>query len=225
MKGEVIDVSRVRDKAQAILARGQEKRGTWTPKLGSAPLKRYMWWEEQTGYNKPIENFCHYFWVVVFFAPLLSFKQTRFGSWLGGRLSRIGARIEPGLYSDRTLQWVTIGASGLFVAALYAVGVAKLWPETGWWSLLWAAALLAASVSIVIAICVAIIYSAILLHHVYKRAKQAERPDSKPVVVRVVNAARTTGEYAVLVGQIARTKKWRICPIVVLPTKGEVDGA
>lgn len=60
---------------------GEEHRKTFQPSVSGVPLRVFRWWENKTGkYKRPV-NFCHFFWAVVLWAPLLWLRQ-RAGKFL-----------------------------------------------------------------------------------------------------------------------------------------------
>lgn len=68
----------IAEKTRATLERGKENRGDFTPKSGSLPVKLYNYWLKNSGSKRAArissgnqrENFCHYWRVVAFWAPL-----------------------------------------------------------------------------------------------------------------------------------------------------------
>jgi ABC-type multidrug transport system fused ATPase/permease subunit len=67
-------MSRLRDKVAAHRRQGEERRGTYVPAVDGAPLRVYQWWHAKTGSTIERDNFCHYWRVVIFWAPLLGIR-------------------------------------------------------------------------------------------------------------------------------------------------------
>jgi uncharacterized membrane protein HdeD (DUF308 family) len=59
-----------RERATAIREEGTLARRDWSPSADSFHWKIYQWWRTHDGKAPLRENWCHYFWVVVFWAPL-----------------------------------------------------------------------------------------------------------------------------------------------------------
>lgn len=53
---------------------GDLHRHTFRPTVSGTPAKIFFWWEGQTGKIKRPINFCHFFWTVVLWSPLLWLK-------------------------------------------------------------------------------------------------------------------------------------------------------
>lgn len=60
------------ERTRAVRTQGEIARRDWNPQPGSVHLRMYQWWQERSkqGYDRPRENFCHYWRVVVIWAPL-----------------------------------------------------------------------------------------------------------------------------------------------------------
>jgi hypothetical protein len=69
-------MSRLRDKVATLRRQGEERRGTYVPAVDGAPLRVYQWWHTKTNSDIERDNFCHYWRVVVFWAPLLGVRLT-----------------------------------------------------------------------------------------------------------------------------------------------------
>lgn len=63
-------MSQLRLKADKIQAEGAEKRRDWNPSVNSSHYKVYRWWLRKSGKFRQRENFCHYWRVIVLWAPL-----------------------------------------------------------------------------------------------------------------------------------------------------------
>lgn len=70
----------IRSSIDSLKNFGNNHRATWRPfDEDSVVTRTYNWWRSETNYTPPRgrENFCHYFWVIVFFAPLLWIRQEK----------------------------------------------------------------------------------------------------------------------------------------------------
>jgi len=66
-------MSELRERARAIKAAGEEARGEFTPT--GAPLKVYSYWAKRSRHAPDRENFCHFWRVVMFWAPLMALRN------------------------------------------------------------------------------------------------------------------------------------------------------
>lgn len=67
--------SRLRDRARQVRERGTRERRNWNPSPESAHYRLYRKWDEITGKAPAKENFCHYWRVVLLWAPFALFRQ------------------------------------------------------------------------------------------------------------------------------------------------------
>lgn len=60
------------ERTRMVRTQGEIARRDWNPQPGSVHLRMYQWWQERSkhGYDRPRENFCHYWRVVMIWAPL-----------------------------------------------------------------------------------------------------------------------------------------------------------
>jgi hypothetical protein len=58
------------EKAREVLERGATRRGTWSPKADGMSRRIYKWWQARSNDVRSQENFCHYWRVVLIWAPL-----------------------------------------------------------------------------------------------------------------------------------------------------------
>lgn len=63
----------LREKAQEVKAAGEAARGDFTP--SGAPLRAYKYWAARSKNVPDRENFCHFWRVVVFWAPFMAFRR------------------------------------------------------------------------------------------------------------------------------------------------------
>lgn len=221
-------MSRIRRKSEIVLEKGKSDRASWSPQLGSAPLRHYMWWRSQTGKYRAQENFCHFWRVVLIWAPLLRLRKAIH-------------------FKNRRINWsaVLLAVYALFV---YSCIVTMTWSETGWWSFIVAPLLLLAMLAIVLG---AIVTLALTVDRVDEAARTRirKRAHSRAMYTPELQAdmktepkaprrhfrdtwlygaltramrpvARFLGscvDYIVLLAQVVRVKKWKICPIVNIP--------
>jgi MFS family permease len=98
-------MSRFRKKAEDVYAQGALERGEFQPT--GAPLKVYQYWHSRTKNAPANENFCHFWRVVAFWAPLMKIRSG---------LSRM---------AEKPLTW-------LFVFLAYAAGMIALGVFVSW---------------------------------------------------------------------------------------------
>ena len=81
-----------RDKAAEITAKGEARRGHFSPDADSAHLKVYKWWVENSNYGETPqrENFCHYWRVVLIWSPLIwvAFKVIGGIEWITSKFPK-----------------------------------------------------------------------------------------------------------------------------------------
>lgn len=221
-------MSHIGKKTESILEKGKRTRETWSPKLGGAPLRHYVWWREQTGKYRAQENFCHFWRVVLIWAPLLRLRQLT----LDRRLVKGFRRKING--SNVLLAAAALYFTAVFVSGSVAVGRA-MWDMFAAWSILLAPLSVVVFVVALAGCLFAIGYFFKAIAWLYQRlavsrgwtnrSRRPRKPASRreiPLVVRqsrdkVGRFGRSTGEYAVLVAQVVRVKKWKICPLVQIP--------
>jgi len=63
-------MSQLRQQATVLKTAGAATRRNWNPSPDSSHFKVYRWWLRKSGKQVPVENFCHYWRVVVLWAPL-----------------------------------------------------------------------------------------------------------------------------------------------------------
>lgn len=63
-------MSQLRQRAAQVKEVGAMERRNWNPAPGSAHHKIYRWWQRKSGKHVPVENFCHFWRVVLIWAPL-----------------------------------------------------------------------------------------------------------------------------------------------------------
>lgn len=229
-------------KTEQIVKQGRHERGRYDPEPGSVPYRLYQDYVRRGGYVPDQENFCHFWRVVVFWAPAMwlrdhtvntdgfkSFVLSPAGRVLRGvgrvisfpfrLLGRGITKIENHFNLDAEDIFMYI-LSGLLVASvlsmLVSLGVTK-----AWWMPFVVIAGFAAFCGVVIGI------SALLENASEKRRKRLrDAIDSGELTLdqywalrvkkpgRVKRFFRGVGQLLVLLAQIIRVKKWKICPLV-----------
>jgi len=63
-------MSDFKDKSEQVLEDGKAARATFQPPVDSAPLRAYQYWLKSTGREPFRDNFCHFWRVVLIWAPL-----------------------------------------------------------------------------------------------------------------------------------------------------------
>lgn len=83
-------------KSQEILERGRQERATFTPEPDSAPTRAYWYWvnKRRDGVRPRNENFCHFWRVILIWAPLAWFMdKVKFAAkpigWIGRQFKKI----------------------------------------------------------------------------------------------------------------------------------------
>lgn len=225
-------MSRIRRKSEAVLDRGRQDRDTWSPQLGSAPLRHYMWWRQQTGKYRAQENFCHFWRVVLIWAPLLRLRKAN-------------------PFKGRSVDWKLVGIACCVLAA-YALVVSLTWDAFSWWSLLIAPVVMLLWSGVIVGFSTLLdllggkLRSARANRRIHRRttvrqedtfeivgavaSEDAKRPRKRlrdtRLYVALSRVARpvarflsSCADYVVLLAQVIRVKKWKICPIVEIPDR------
>jgi hypothetical protein len=230
-------------KREEILSEGAKQRGEFSPQPGSAPLRAYNYYVSKGGYVPPTENFCHFWRVVVIWAPLYAFYfkvlvpfgNSPVGRGLGALFASParGARKVHSTYTNHVPQHIRkkvpeyafkgfITLILLFVLFALGLGFVDNWLVT----------------TGVIAFFATVIGAAIGVGTLVERAAERERAERRALMERYWNneidypfprttkakksgpvkrALQTVKEYLILLAQIVRVKKWKICPIVQIP--------
>lgn len=242
----------LRSKARAIENQGKAARTDYTPQ--GKPLDVYKWWVDNGGDPRRPENFCHFWRVVVIWAPIeyILFKfieatntKTKIG--LGTSLyatlavilgvifvwkitiDMIGIPIVAGIvvalfygltqipFIDRhgeDIIIIIVGALAVFViGAIFVSGLLSF----GWWFLLGFVGILA-GVGIFALISIAASWGVGLAVEHHREVKKNRVVDSPAIEPKGPGIAKRffsgVGDFLVLLAQIVRVKKWKICPIV-----------
>lgn len=231
----------LQEKQAAILAEGKRRRGNFSPAPGSAPLRAYNYWAENGGTVPKQENFCHFWRVVVIWAPIYWLIFNVVEPIFTNRVSRAVGRGIAWVFetpykaytnkwtlSQRRKFWDRLGitlVSMIGVALLVVVGTLFVMNFGDAWL---PTLLVFGGVATLFAVIIGLAY-------VYDELKT--RYDAKRFVARqeaiengnftwaepkepgrVKKFFRGIGDFFTLIAQIIRVKKWKICPLVQIPT-------
>ena len=259
-------MSKFRERAREIRAKGVAERGNFT--MRGVPLKIWNYWYSKTDKVIDRENFCHYWRVVFFWAPLyfLADKILDFLDTLAGKilvtLAVIGlvvwgatasvdfmilllvmlgvtvfvtlifglAHLAEKNLSPKTRRRLGTTIAWILLAAVAAVLLLLLylaWLDFGIIAFAWIFGVLA----FVVALGFGMAYLADLL--VGRRAVNIDRdheelmayvnehghmPEAEPREPgRVSKFFSGIGDFVVLIAQVVRVKKWKICPMAEVP--------
>ena|GEM_PF-5637486 len=225
-------MSRIGEITDDVVRRGREKRETWSPKVGGVPLRRYQWWCKETGNYRSQENFCHYWRVALIWAPLLRLRRS------------LTPRKLRGLDADDVMLVVMLLMCAAGLVALAAYLAASLWSAIGAWAIVAAPAIIvgfiAAAVGTLAGIgvscertakyvkgrrCRKRLNAPVPVTSVSRETRPPKQRRAWPAVMRgllwigrpIGRVLAAVWEYVVLVAQVVRVKKWKICPIVEIP--------
>jgi hypothetical protein len=232
------------EKADAILAEGRAQRGEYDPEPGSVPYRLYQDYVSRGGRVPPQENFCHFWRVVVFWAPLMwlrdktvntdgfkSFMRTKVGgaaSVIGNVIAtpfRLAGRVERAAkdkWGDENVDdfgWIVLFTlMGLFVLT-FLVGIGT---STSWWVPLVIVAGLAALFGMIVGLAELATRAADKNRIAQNAAWEAyfndegPRPGSKvrKEPGKIKKFFIAIKDFLVLAVQVVRVKKWKICPLV-----------
>jgi hypothetical protein len=238
------------DKKKEVLERGKAERGEYTPDPNSVPARMYRYWYKHTEFPPARENFCHYWRVVVFWAPLWwVFNHTAVlvlnpvVDWVdrggGDRLAHIlsaparGYR-KIGTKAGRKKFWEYVGWGIVGLFALFCIAsLVMAFIKTPLAALIWVGILVGT-----VAVLIGAAMGLSRLGAIFEKKRRAQyealvddylegKTDVPPWVAmhekkpsRVKRFFRGVGDFLVLLAQIVRVKKWKICPLVEIPTEG-----
>ena len=236
----------LQDRTEAVLTKGKQERGQFTPEPNSVPTRLYNFWvnEFHDGEYPRNENFCHFWRVVVIWAPItwllvkvvFPFFESRAMKVVGRVLAKPFALVHRGYTSlgterSRKKFWdrVGYGVVGLMgLIALCILGWIAL-QETG-------AFFIVLGILVgVVAIVIGLFYVGDLLTR-ERRAKKAAAQEARRQAWyrdeisdaeyfggpqkppgRVKKFFAGLGDFFVLIANVVRVKKWKICPLVEVP--------
>lgn len=246
----------LRDKAREVRERGVQERGNFEPH--GVPLKMYKYWLDNSSskkrnrifFKEERENFCHFWRVVMFWAPMvyvkqkfLDFMETSLG------LASVALLLVSALIFAMATSETFLVAVGIIAAAAAAIAavvgllflIDKFWPKSwrrntekaflGLLAVSTAGVVIFALTMATIDIgwifwayvagaligCTGILLGALFLGDFIsgKRALAKERTVAEPGTAgKSGGFFKGVGDFIVLVAQIVRVKKWKICPFV-----------
>jgi hypothetical protein len=181
------------------------------------------------------ENFCHFWRVVLIWAPLLRLRKLTLDRgamvWLRRNVGAAG---------------LGLVACALYLAVLFTYGsiavARELWDMVGAWAILLGPLSIVAFIAVLVG-CIAVLGYAFKgfawLYRTFKSSgdwtdepvrpiaprRQRQLPSVRrqmPQTARIASSrlkrfCRSAGEYIVLLAQVIRVKKWKICPLVEIP--------
>lgn len=262
-------MGKLRDKSNEVLAQGIDERGYWNP--SGAPLNVYNWFyaqeEAATFKDRPErENFCHFWRVVVIWAPLMVLVNAIawcFGSKVKGTVTLIvlaaiilamGPLLTwwiPGIifgaiavaaacalvahlfdkiefsFSEKAkdrLESIVFGLIVTFAVGAIAGLIISFGVSEGWLTVL----LFALGSLGVVIVGVAIVGGISIAFDYFRTKRQVARSnrireairEGIPLEVAEDTKAkrfwRGVGDFLVLIAQIVKVNKWKICPIVTI---------
>jgi hypothetical protein len=238
----------LRDKNKKVLSEGARERATFQPEPDSAPLKVYQYWLRVTDREPFRENFCHFWRVVLIWAPLAflvheglkpvftSRPMRKFGRGVAWVFQKPNEKWKEVPFETRDkIEWgILYGVMTIFCLAAL-VGVVALVMSEGWLPLVFIIGSLAAVVGFVTLL---VWLGEIVTQR--KRAKRAERDrlrrenyseylakddeflpkKESRLKTRVKAFFRGLGDFLILIVNVVRVKKWKICPLVEIPEQG-----
>lgn len=232
-------------KAQEIKIQGEMARGEFNPRPGTAHLKMYKYWLDNGGLAPKQENFCHYWRVVIFWGPVFwlvltvliplftSRPMRAFGRGLGKIFSTPADAYIQIPHEKRRKFWDTVAlifgiVVGLFFLGLVAVAFFKEPIES---LIVTAAAIGFLAAAIGFGYLVSVLIDRADKRRMAQRDSFFEKLDKGEITWeqfdsignkkpwRIRKFFRGVGEFLVLLFQVVRVKKWKVCPLVTIPEK------
>lgn len=227
-----------KDKADDIYAKGVERRGQFNPDPGSAHLKAYLWWVEnsQLGEKPKRENFCHYWRVVLFWTPLiwLGFQAIAAVEWVLDRLPKRKANFDkkPSFYRRHKSTIDSVGMSVLLAWCAIMVIVILVMSAIAFWKNPVGGLMI---LGIIVAVSAFVSGMVFIIGRITERAKvkdAARRQEfldgkitldeylgnkEKKAPGKIAKFFNGVGDFCHLIFQVVRVKKWKICPFVEIP--------
>jgi hypothetical protein len=245
----------IKDKSDKVLNEGMAKRATFQPPVDSGPLRAYQYWLKSSGREPFRENFCHFWRVVVIWAPLHFIGNTVVIPFFTSRPMRALGRGIAWVFTKPIKSWKSLDYDaqkkvekavinaliGILIALLLTLVVAII-ASAGILNFL-------LGLTILVGISATIAAFVVLAEHLTRKGRarreaERERINSlsydewkawydelrvrKPrwydgPVAKIEAFFTVIGDYLVLFGNVVRVNKWKICPMVEIPT--EVDKA
>lgn len=244
----------IRDKNKQVLEKGEADRATFQPAVDSAPLRAYQYWLNSTGREPFRENFCHFWRVVLIWAPLAwLFDHVLFPFFTSRPMRALGRGIA-WVFTKPNKAWKSLDydtrrkvqkVAEIVLISLVAAGVLGI---------LVGVAISVGFLQFLAGIGVAVAFIAVVfgIAYLFERAtrKSREKRDAererlrnlmftdfdaylkevrkprKPksaFLLKVEAFFSAVGDYLILIGNVVRVNKWKICPMVEIPV--EVDKA
>lgn len=236
----------LRSKSNAVLDKGKQERGLFMPEPNSVPTRMYNFWVEEfhSGEYPRNENFCHFWRVVVFWAPLtwlivkivFPFFESKPMRAVGRALAKPFSAVERGYTSLGTREqrqkfWSRVGYGVLGLLLLAAAGLLVGAAMASFWEFLIGIGLFFGIVGLV--------FGLAYLGDIVTRGRRAKRkaendarleamlrgeissdeyiygPKKEPGRLKKFFAG--LGDFFVLAANVVRVKKWKICPLVEVP--------
>lgn len=259
------------ERQQFILKNGERNRGEYDPVPGSFPLKVYLWWKENgihdiNNKNGMRENYCHYWRVVLIWAPLQFILLGFFGLIAKfaapvyryfknnpDQFLRRGGRATRDWFSDHRdgIGTVANWAYVIFMGAVCLVFAATI--LFGLYLLATGGQLVATliTLAVIVALVAAVAFVIVKVKEAFERASERKllanraredawmngeisddeffhRTPERPagpvqrfflsVLDKVLNALDAIIALIKLAFQAVRVTKWKICPMVKIPT-------
>jgi hypothetical protein len=239
----------ITDKKEEILAKGEAQRGQFDPEPGSAPVRMYQYWVDNSwvhGQSAPTrENFCHYWRIVLIWGPLWwLFLHTLYPVFTsrpakaaarGLRKIHIPQRIKTFFNEneEKILLGMVYALTAAFCATLLGILIYALIAKTV--DTLIILGIIAATAAVVTLLIMTISYfvdraaaknrkiedAAFEAYYKGEGPHPYDRMEEKEPG-RLKRFFKAVGEYVSVFFTVLRTKKWKICPFVTVP--GVDDG-
>lgn len=125
-------MSKISAKTEQVYREGKMRRGQFVPK--GAPKKIYQYWAKHADRVPPVENFCHFWRVVVFWAPLMKIRLTAVkmaekpGTWIALAILYVlvflglTVAVDIGFITAFVLPYIFVSAIGI-VAGVEGYGI------------------------------------------------------------------------------------------------------
>lgn len=230
------------DKKTAVLEKGKAERNRFNPDPESAHFKAYKYFLKNGGTQPVQENFCHYWRVVLIWAPLMALANaiervfTTRPMRAAGRVlwkmfstpflfvNRVYTSI--GTISSREKFWeYVLATSSCAMLALFLIIGVVAFINNAHDGLIVLACLVAG-----VAILIGFISGAVYIGEKRDARKRKNRdayyeyynehgeyPAVEPKPSKIRRFFSGVLDFAVLLGNIVRVKKWKICPLVTIP--------
>jgi len=240
----------IADKKDEILAKGEAQRGQFDPEPGSAPVRMYQYWVENSwvhGQPAPArENFCHYWRIVLIWGPLWwVFLHTLYPVFTS-RPAKAAARGLKKIHIPQAIKsFFNNNEEKILLGTVYALSVAFGAVMLGIlvYSLITHTANTLIILGIIAGVIAFVTLMVMVLSHFIDKADAKKRKiedaafeayfkgegphpydhkEENKQPGRLKRFFKAVGEYVSVFFTVLRTKKWKICPFVTVP--GVDDG-